>query len=229
MADSSSGNRSSIFRLILVPGIITLAATFLRLVGELQHWPKVLFNPEAGGPWSIVGITWLAPIFGIYFAARLSSGGQGPASAWRASGRAILAVAVIIALAYLGSVQHIEKSFTGRLIYIWLVIAIAALLALPGWPALFKAMVAYGYAARIPVAVLMLLAFRGNWGTHYDALPPDMPPGFGLWGKYFLLGLFPQLIFWVGYTVVSGMLLGSITAAVFRLIRRAPQKVPSSN
>jgi hypothetical protein len=229
MADSPSGNRSSIFRLILVPGIITLAVTLLRLLGELQHWSKVLFNPEAGGPWSIIGITWLAPIFGIYFAARLSSEGQGPTSAWRANGRAIFAVVVIIALAYLGSIQHVQRSFKGRLIYIWLVMVIAALLTLPGWPALFKAMLAYGYAARIPVAVLMFFAFRGNWGTHYDALPPDMPLGYGLWGKYSLLGLFPQLIFWVGYTVVSGMLLGSITAAVLRLIRRAPPQVPASN
>lgn len=229
MADFPSGTRPSIFRLILVPGIITLAVTLLRLLGELQHWSKVLFNPEAGGSWSIIGITWLAPILGIYFAARLSSDGQGPASAWRANGCAILAVVVIIALAYLGSVQHIQRDFRGRLIYIWLVSAIAALVTLPGWPTLFKAMVAYGYAARIPVAALMFFAFRGNWGTHYDALPPDMPPGYGLWGKYFLLGFFPQLIFWVAYTVVSGMLLGSITAAVFRLIRRAPQKAPSSN
>jgi hypothetical protein len=208
--------------------MITLTVTLLRLLGELQHWSKVLFNPAAGGPWSIIGITWLAPILGIYFAVRLSSGGQGPASAWRANGCAIFAVVVIIALAYLGSVQHIERSFRGRLIYIWLVTVIAALVTLPGWPALFKAMVAYGYAARIPVAVMMFFAFRGNWGTHYDALPPDMPPGYGLWGKYSLLGFFPQLIFWVAYTVVSGMLLGSITAAVFRLIR-APEKAPSSN
>ena len=229
MADSPSGNRSSIFRLILVPGIITLAVTLLRLLGELQHWSKALFNPEAGGLWSIIGITWLAPIFGIYFAARLSSGGQGPASVWRANGCAILAVAVIIALAYLGSVQHIQRSFGGRLIYICLVSAVAALVTLPGWPGLFKAMVAYGYAARIPVAVVTFFAFRGNWGTHYDALPPDMPPGYGFWGKYFLLGFFPQLIAWVGYTVVSGMLLGSTTAAVFRLIRPAPAKAPASN
>jgi hypothetical protein len=215
------------FQLILIPGIITLAVTLLRLLGELQHWSRVLFNPEAGGPWSIIGITWLAPIFGIYFAARLSSDGQGPTSALRANGRAIFAVVVIIVLAYLGSVEHIQRSFRGRLIYIWLVMTIAALLTLPGWPALFKAMVAYGYAARIPVAVLMFFAIRGKWGTHYDALPPDMPPGYGLWGRYCLLGFFPQLVFWVGYTVVSGMLLGSITAAVFRLIRRAPQKEPS--
>jgi hypothetical protein len=229
MADFPPGRRSSIFRLILVPGILTLVVTLIRLLGELQHWPKALFNPVAGGAWSIIGITWLGPIFAVYFAVRLESGGQGPASAWRAIGCAILAVIVIIVLAYLGSVQHMQRSFTGRLIYIWLVIVIAALLTLPGWPALFKAMVAYGYAARIPVAVLMFFAFRGHWGTHYDALPPDMPPGYGFWGKYLMLGFFPQLIFWVGYTVVSGMLAGGITAAVFRLFGCAPKKAPSSS
>jgi len=228
MADSPAGSRCSVFRLILVPGIITLAVTLLRLLGELQHWAKVLFNPEAGGPWSIIGIAWLAPIFGIYFAARLLAGGQGPTSAWRALGWAIFAMVVIIALAYLGSVLHIERSFKGRLIYIWLVTAIAALVTLLGWPALFKVIVAYGYAARIPVAVVMFFAFRGNWGTHYDALPSDMPLGYSLWEKYWLLGFFPQLVFWVGYTVVSGMLLGGITAVISPLIRHAPQKVPSS-
>jgi len=180
-----------------------------------------------GGAWSIIGITWLAPVFGIYFAATLLASGQGPTSAWRALAWAILAVIVIIALSYLGSVQHIERDFEGRLIYIWLVTAVAALVAMRGWPALFKVIAAYGYAARIPVALVMYLAFRGNWATHYDALPPGMPPGYPFWEKYLLLGFLPQLVFWVAYTVVSGMLLGGITAAVFRLIWLAPQKAPS--
>jgi len=229
MADFPSGNRSSMLQLVLVPGLITLAVTLLRLLGELLNWPRVLFNPVAGGPWSIVGITWLAPIFGIYFAARLSSRGQAPASAGRAVGCAILAVIVIVALSYLGSVLHMQRSFTGRLVYIWMVTVIAAFVTLPGWPALFKAMLAYAYAARIPVAVLMFFAFRGNWGTHYDALPSDLPPGYGLFAKYLMLGFLPQLIFWVAYTVVSGMLLGSITAALLRLVRPAPPNMPSSN
>ena len=32
--------------------------------------------------------------------------------------------------------------------------------------------------------------------------------------KYFLLGLVPQLVFWVAYTVVLGSLCGSIAAAI---------------
>jgi hypothetical protein len=36
-------------QLILVPSIITLAITILRLVGELQHWPAPWFSTTAGG------------------------------------------------------------------------------------------------------------------------------------------------------------------------------------
>src|SRR3990172_9861836 len=36
-------------KLILVPAVITLAVTLLRLVGELQGWSEGLFNRSAGG------------------------------------------------------------------------------------------------------------------------------------------------------------------------------------
>ena len=36
-------------QLILVPSVITLAVTLLRLVGELQNWSPRLFNKEPGG------------------------------------------------------------------------------------------------------------------------------------------------------------------------------------
>ncbi len=52
-------------RLILVPAVITLAVTLLRLVGELQQWSSALFNRSAGGGGAIVGIVWLVPVFGI--------------------------------------------------------------------------------------------------------------------------------------------------------------------
>ncbi len=42
-------NDVSIKKLILVPALITLAVTLLRLTGELMHWSKALFNPAAGG------------------------------------------------------------------------------------------------------------------------------------------------------------------------------------
>jgi hypothetical protein len=55
MTDNST-SQISIPKLILVPSVITLAVTLLRLVGELQHWPSALFNRDAGGGGSIIGI-----------------------------------------------------------------------------------------------------------------------------------------------------------------------------
>jgi hypothetical protein len=57
MAETNPGERLSIPKLILVPGLITLVITVLRLVGELQHWSKLFFNPSAGGGGAIVGIS----------------------------------------------------------------------------------------------------------------------------------------------------------------------------
>lgn len=221
MAESTMKPKSATTRLILVPALITLGITILRLTGELEHWSKTFFNPEAGGPWSVVGITWLASLFGIYFALKLIRGEQGPRSAWLALGFAVLGVGLIYGLGHLGSLLHVRQGFKERLIFFWVTFVLAALATRPGWPALFKTMLSYGFAARIPVAVVMFFAFRGNWGTHYDALPSDMPAGWGLWAKYLWLGFVPQLTFWVGFTIVAGMLFGSVAAVLVHHARRA--------
>ena len=39
----------SITSLITIPALITLGITILRLVGELEHWPKPWFSAAAGG------------------------------------------------------------------------------------------------------------------------------------------------------------------------------------
>ena len=215
--------RTSIWQLIRVPAAISLGVTLLRLVGELAHGPRMFFNPAPGGPGSIVGIVWLAPVFGIYFALKLVSKNEGPKSFGKAIGLAGLGVVIIFVFSAAGSVLEIDRSFQGRLLYFWTVLALAALVAAAGWPALFRTVAAYAYAARIPVAIVMLFAFRGNWGTHYDAVPPDLPAEMGLWAKYLWLGFFPQLVLWVAFTILSGMLFGSIVAGVARLVRRSPQ------
>ncbi len=204
----------NIGRLILVPALITLAVTLLRLAGELLHWSKAWFNPEAGGPLSIVGIVWLGPVFGIYFAVRLGGSGEAPASRWRAVGFAALGAVIVVGSTFLSVVLHIQRSFYGRLIYFWAAFVLAALATFPGWPALFKTMLAYSVAARLPVAIVMFFAFWRNWGTHYDAPPPDVPAGMALLPKYLWLGFVPQLTFWVGFTVVTGMLFGTVGAAI---------------
>jgi hypothetical protein len=44
-------------QIVVVPAIITLAVTLLRLFGELQHWSPNLFNPVAGGGGALIGIS----------------------------------------------------------------------------------------------------------------------------------------------------------------------------
>ncbi len=207
-------------RLILVPALVTLAVTAARLAGELFHGPRAFFNSAPGGPGAIVGIIWLAPIFGVYFALKLEAQGQGPKSAGRAVGLAFLGVAVIFVFSVLGSRLHIQQSFRGRLLYVCACVAGAALISLPGWSALFRTMVAYAYAARVPVMMLMFFAFWRNWGTHYDALPSGTPAGMGLLAKFMWLDFVPQLVFWVAVTVLAGMLCGSLAAGIAKIARR---------
>jgi hypothetical protein len=209
-------DRLSIGKLILVPGLITLAVTIFRLVGELQHWSSAWFNRSMGV--SIIGITWLAPAFGIYFALRLANSDQRPKSFPRAIGFAFLGALVLLALAFAPSLLRVEHSFYGRLLYGWAIFVAGALVAWRGWPALFKTLLAYGYFARLPVALIMFLAYRGNWGTHYDAIPPDAP-ALGLAAEYLWLGFFPQLVLWVAYTILSLMLLGTLVAGIARLVK----------
>src|SRR3989442_15839150 len=87
--------------LILTPALITLAVTVLRLIGELQHWSPKFFSREAGGAGAIVGIVWLVPIFGIYFAIRVNQAGQGPTSRGRAIGFALAALGVGVVLSFI--------------------------------------------------------------------------------------------------------------------------------
>ena len=216
MPNANADPSPSLLKLILLPGLITLAVTIARLVGELQRWPETFFNRTMGG--SLVAITWLAPIFGIYFALKLDNSGSPPRSYLRAIGYALLGVIALVVLAFAPSTLRIEHGFYARLIYGWTFFAVAALLTLRGWPEVFKTLLAYGYAARIPVAIIMFFAYRGNWGTHYDAVPGDVP-ALGLIAKYLWLGFFPQLVLWVAYTILAGMLFGTLAAGIARVVK----------
>src|SRR5437870_10353077 len=116
MSDSSpsSDSRINITQLILIPSVITLAVTLLRLIGELQHWPTVLFNRSAGGGGAIIGISWLAFVFGAYFALKLASGGDAM-SAGRVIGFAILGLALVIrGIVFLAPADATRIRFPGK-------------------------------------------------------------------------------------------------------------------
>lgn len=206
----------STFRLVLVPGIITLAVTLLRLTGELNHWSRTLFNPEAGGGMAIVGIWLLVPIFGLYFGWKLSDSGQ-TRGGFRTLGFAALAIAAFAVVSF--AVPRVLGLDPSQPTLSALVILVAAsLIALGiiyyGTGALGRVLFAYGLAARIPVILVMLVAILGNWGTHYDVLPPGVVLEMSPWTKWFVIGVVPQLTLWIAFTVAVGALFGGLALVV---------------
>jgi hypothetical protein len=213
----------SIFRLVLVPGIITAAVTLLRLTGELNHWSRTFFSREAGGGLAIVGIAWLVPIFGIYFAKKLSDSGRA-GSGWRTFGFALAGIvaffAVNVVLAMLLGIDPNQPTLAA--LGVGLLASIIALaLTLYGTGALGKTLLVYGLFARFPVVLVMLLAILGNWGTHYDVLPPGVTTEMGPWVKWVLIGVAPQLGFWMAFTVVLGAFFGGLALVVAERRRQA--------
>jgi len=202
-------------QLILVPAVITLAVTLLRLVGELQGWSPLLFSKEPGGGGALVGISWLVVVFGAWFGWRLASAGQGPGAIGRALGLTILALAILPVLAFganaLGMSQQSLSTFA-----VYVVGAVVGLVVgLRAWPALGRTLLAYAFAARVPVMLVMLAAILGRWGTHYDAPPPGLPEMAPL-ATWFLIGVLPQMTIWIWFTVVVGSLFGILAAAIAR-------------
>jgi hypothetical protein len=222
MSTDISPARVNIAQLILIPSVITLAITLLRLTGELEHWSPVFFSREPGGGGALVGISWLAPVFGIYFALKLAKAGVERGSTGRTLGLAVLGLILLMGGSAL---VVIASKFPGQRLVGLLLMLAAGYIQLYGWPVLAKVLFAYGFAARIPVAIVMFLAMDYNWGTHYDALPPNSPV-MHFWIKYLMAALLPQLIVWPVFTVIAGTLFGVIAVAIFH--RRGTPEVASA-
>ncbi len=224
-----SQDASRIGKLILVPAVITLAVTLLRLVGELQAWSPTLFN-RGDKPFSpsLVGIAWLVPVLGAWFGWKLTRAGSGPGSLGRAFGLTLASMAVLPLFSFLAPKAGIlperlwrpnvplTESFTILSVFV-VVFFVGIAIGILAWPAPGRTLLAYGLGARIPVALLMLVAMLGNWGTHYDARPSYQMSALGWWVA---IGLAPQLSFWIWITIVFGALFGIVAAAIAR--RRGP-------
>lgn len=164
----------------------------------------------------------MALTFGVYFALKLAKEGRGPTHLGKAVGFSLIGLMVFLAIRSF-VLPKLTLELKPFLILIWLAMAVPAVIQLFGWPDLFKALIGYGLAARIPVVIIMFFAMRGDWGTHYDYV--GMPEQFQmpLWPRFFWLAFFPQLIFWAGFTVLTGALTGSIAVALFGTLRSAAQ------
>lgn len=222
---NGSGSSVSMGRLIAIPAIITLLITILRLVGELQHWPSPWVSPAAGGGGAIIGISWLPIIFGPYFAWKLAAAGDGPSSAGKAIGMCCAALVVYV----LGGVVFfvgLSKHLTALVFVGFLIELVSAFVPRIGWRSLGNTLLAYAFAARIPVLIVMYIAMSANggqgWGTHYDVAAPEFSGvATTLMSKFLYLAVLPQMTSWIGWTTVIGGLLGGIAVAIFHPGRRA--------
>jgi hypothetical protein len=210
-------SKPSVGQLVLVPSLITLAVTALRLYGELQNWSPFLFSRDPGGGGSLVGIVWLIFIFAIYFAVRLARAGEQPDSLGRAFGWPLLGFAIntVLFVAALNLFPSPVIQLAVFSVGSWVAIFVAR----RGWPALWRVLLAYGFLARIPVLIVMYLSIFGGWDTHYAKPRPDFP-AMGPGGLFFWTALLPQLGIWIYLTVVFGMIMGAITVWIRRLLRR---------
>jgi hypothetical protein len=148
-------------KLLLAPAWITLAITLLRLCAEFMNLPSWMANKNVGGVGALIGISWLPPILGVYFARKL-------------------------------------RGVPGKL-----------------WWNLFKTLLLYGLAARIPVILIMGCAIYGNWNTHYNAFSPGLAHAAPM-TKFLRGAVMTQLVWWVLiWTLGSGMLTG-LVASLFR-------------
>ena len=216
----SSPSDLNVKKLIMVPALIALAITLVRLAGELSGGSSLLFNRDAGGGGALIGIAWLVPIFGIYFAVKLVRQGFGPASAGKVIGFTVggVVAAVVIALPVflLTGDPNVSVSLGGAIgqqIGAAIAALVVVLIVRKGWVAFSRTILSYAFASRIPVLVVMLIAMIGDWGTHYELGPPGYPE-MGFVTNFIVIALFPQMTFWIMYTVVLGTLFGGITAAL---------------
>jgi hypothetical protein len=220
MPESTSDTSLDIRGLILVPSVITLGITLLRLAGELAHWAPRFFSTAPGGGMAVVGISWLPFLLGPYFAVKLTGSGHGASGVWKTFGLSLLGIVIMIVGGIVGFGPQVK--FPGKEIVGILLMVLAPTLVALGWPALLKVLVAYGYAARIPVAILMFFALRGHWGTHYDGLPPNYAGPTAFFGQYMFIGFLPQMVIWIAFTVLIGTLLGTIVTALVCRGKTAP-------
>ena len=167
-------------RLLLVPALITLALTQLRLTGDL-------LRISGFGPYEIA---WLVPIFGAYFALHLAKAEETAPAPGR------LLKSSLLPMALFGAGLLLLHPTSGGMAALSLV---AIVLIRRAWPRLGTLLLGYALAARLPVIITMLGATLNGWETVYDVSPYNV-----------LAGLLPQLTVWIGFTVVVGSLAGSL-------------------
>jgi hypothetical protein len=207
--------------LVMVPALITLIVTILRLVGQLQGWNPLFFGkPEVGGGGAILGINWLIFIFGLWFGFRLRKTTGGPPSLGKAFGFALLAIAVtvggIVACKAAGLIVFPDEEHPGPVTgspYMAGSLLLGMIVALVAWSRAGVVLLLYGVLARLPVVVVTWLALQQGWeNTHYTKLAPEVVVANDTERLFMLISA--QTVFAIPATVMLGTLFACIGAAM---------------
>ena len=210
---NASSSSLDVRELILAPVLISFAVTVVRLLGELMEGPSFLFGRAAGGGFALVGMTWLIPVFGYYFGMKLVRAGNGPKSAGKVLIASFLSAVVATFIIGVGTQTF---GFLSPLGFVLSIVGAVVGILLPRmlWRELYGVLLKYALAVRIAVAWVMLAAIYAAWGTHYDVVPPGFPGGVSPFATWIIIGLVPQLTFWIMFTVAIGSVFGAIAALI---------------
>jgi hypothetical protein len=205
-AVDSPGARSVVQAPVAVAAVITLLLTAVRLSGELLGWDPRFFGTDAGGGGALLGIGWLIPVFGAWFATVLRARGQVPANPRRALALALLGlVPVAIGFTIVKTMMGVTPAAMG---VGGAGCVVGALIAGRGWPALRRTLFGYALLARAPILAITFLDVFLGWGTHYGKLAPGAEELAPL--PRALVLCLAQMIFWVPITLLGGLLAGAI-------------------
>lgn len=198
-------------RILLIPVVLTTIVSLLRLSGEMQGW----ITTESGGAGYWLGISWLVPVFGLWFGWKLA-----PIDPPRSVGGALLAFLVLAAVAFgvmIANFRFVEAghySLTTAFLIGAVTWTACALLAARGWARLWRLLLTYALWARLPViAITIAVALRGL-DTHYDKIGPDQA---NLTAELtatqrILAASAAQLFVWIPFTILTGGLFASLGA-----------------
>jgi hypothetical protein len=200
-------------RLLLWPTIITALVSTARLIAEVRGW----ISAQSGGALNPLGISWLALLFGGYFAIHLSRNGSRPRvqRAWLWAIVAFAAVTVSVGWQFGPFLEADQSEATfeklrGAMLLLMAITTTTAIALLLVWPRLVWTMLCYALPARLLVVAFTWLAKHFEWSTHYTKFGPsgierDM-------GDTMLSAALAQGGFWIPWTIVAGCLTGSFFA-----------------
>lgn len=174
MADKKT--YSGPFAMASWPIAITVLLVLIRLIGELlkvdvQFLGTNQFNANAGGGGSLLGGSWLIPIFGFVFGWRWTGQRRAPdkpgiALGLFGLGAAVVAIAIAIAFNFKLQGEALAGLIGGTSL-------VAILLAFRAWPRHALTSLIYAYSVRLVVVGITFATIFAGADTHFGAFPPD--------------------------------------------------------